>query len=232
MIEARTRRHQPEGSQQARVLLLISNCATMAAGGSFLSDHRRHNRPRGGSHWPGRWSNDRPGTRHGGREPFRPREGHRREGGSTSSAGSPGRPGVGRPLNRAPGAAAQSAPLTDQIKSIDPFELFCAYHLGITKDKQYRPLNLHDVARRFNVDGSVIKQALQAYGMDADTLLNTEFDLTMAQLDIQVAPEGVDRVELAKGIYEEFRLAPRKQRDWKHVLEEDARENAKIFGRR
>jgi len=68
--------------------------------------------------------------------------------------------------------------------------------------------------------------------MDADALLNTEFDLTMAQLDIQVAPEGVDRVELARGIYEEFRLAPRKQRDWKRVLEDDARENAKIFGRR
>ena len=124
------------------------------------------------------------------------------------------------------------APLTDQIRRIDPFDLFCAYHLGITQDKQYRPLNLHDVARRFNVDGSVIKQALQAYGMDADALLNTEFDLTMAQLDIQVAPDGVDRVELARGIYEEFRLAPRKQRDWKRVLEDDARENAKIFGRR
>jgi hypothetical protein len=122
--------------------------------------------------------------------------------------------------------------MTDQIKKIEPFDLFCAYHLGITKDKQYRPSNLHDVARRFNVDGGVIKQALQAYGMDADALLNTEFDLTMAQLDIQVAPEGVDRVELAKGIYEEFRQAPRRQRDWKRVLEDDARENAKIFGRR
>ncbi len=118
------------------------------------------------------------------------------------------------------------------MKKIDPFELFCAYHLGITQEKQYRPSNLHDVARRFNVDGGVIKQALQAYGMDADALLNTEFDFTMAQLDIQVAPEGVDRVELARGIYEEFRQAPRKQRDWKRVLEDDARENAKIFGRR
>lgn len=161
----------------------------------------------------------------------------RRHGASSYGAGhASGRPhGGGRPPdqgNRAHRSGPSGPPLTDQIKRIDPFDLFCAYHLGITQDKHYRPLNLHDVARRFNVDGSVIKQALQAYGMDADALLNTEFDLTMAQLDIQVAPDGVDRVELARGIYEEFRRAPRKQRDWKRVLEDDARENAKIFGRR
>ncbi len=69
--------------------------------------------------------------------------------------------------------------------------------------------------------------------MDAETVMNTDFDLAMAQIDIQVAPEGVDRVELAKGIYQEFRSAPRKPPDWRRrLLEEDARENAKIFGRR
>ena len=115
---------------------------------------------------------------------------------------------------------------------VEPFELFCAYHLGITERKGYAPANIHDVARRFRVDPSVIKQALHDYGMDADAMLNTEFDLTMAQLDIQVAPEGVDRVELARTIYEEFRRAPRKARDWKRVLDEDARENARIFGKR
>lgn len=68
--------------------------------------------------------------------------------------------------------------------------------------------------------------------MDPESMLNTDFDLTMAQIDIQVAPEGVDRVELAKQIYRDFRAAPRKPRDWRRLLEEDARENAKIFGRR
>ncbi len=119
-----------------------------------------------------------------------------------------------------------------RVGGVEPFELFCAYHLGITERKGYAPANIHDVARRFRVDPSVIKQALHDYGMDADAMLNTEFDLTMAQLDIQVAPEGVDRVELARTIYEEFRRAPRKARDWKRVLEEDARENARIFGKR
>jgi hypothetical protein len=213
-----------------------------------LSDQRRHNRHRGDSNKPGHWSRHRPADRPGDRRSSHSREGSRRQGGASDASGhttghaqwqAPGHPSGrstgGRPPvrgDRARVPGPQGPPLTDQIKRIDPFDLFCAYHLGITTDKQYRPLNLHDVARRFNVDGSVIKQALQAYGMDADALLNTEFDLTMAQLDIQVAPEGVDRVELARGIYEEFRRAPRKQRDWKRVLEDDARENAKIFGRR
>lgn len=126
--------------------------------------------------------------------------------------------------------ASRPAPAST-IQQIDPFELFCAYHLGITADRSYRPANIHDVARRFGVDAGVIRQVLQAYGMDPDTVLNTEFDLTMAQIDIEVAPEGVDRVELARSIYEDYRQAPRKARDWRRVLEEDARENAKIFGR-
>ena len=96
--------------------------------------------------------------------------------------------------------------------NLDPFELFCAYYLGITTEKHYRPANIHDVARRFNVESGVIRQVLQANGMDADTMLNIDFDLTMAQIDIQVAPEGVDRVELARALYDEFTHAPRKTR--------------------
>lgn len=66
--------------------------------------------------------------------------------------------------------------------------------------------------------------------MDPENLLNMEFDLTMAQMDIQVAPEGVDRVELARGIYDDFRKAPRRERDWKKILSDDERENARVFG--
>jgi hypothetical protein len=115
---------------------------------------------------------------------------------------------------------------------IDPFDLFCAYHLGIAADKTYRPSNIHDVARRFGVDAGVIRQTLQDYGMDPEAMLDNDFDLTMAQMDIQVAPPGIDRIELAKGIYETFRKSPRKKRDWQKILSDDARENAKIFGRK
>ena len=146
-----------------------------------------------------------------------------------------GEPSLGRstrPPSRVPFQAPREPHSSHARSGIDPFELFCAYHLGIAADRTYKPANIHDVARRLGVDSGVIRQALQAHGMDPETMLNVDFDLTMAQLDIQVAPEGVDRVELAKGIFEEFRAAPRKKRDWQKMLAEDARENSKTFGRR
>ena len=113
---------------------------------------------------------------------------------------------------------------------IDPFELFCAYYLGIGPDKRYAPANIHDVARRFGVDAGVIRQQLQQNRMDPETLMNLDFDLAMAQIDIQVAPEGIDIVELARDLYQQFRAAAYKPRDWHRLLAEDARENAKAFG--
>ena len=127
--------------------------------------------------------------------------------------------------------APERSEKSEHVQQIDRFELFCAYHLGITKEKGYRPANIHDVARRFNVDAGVIRQALRAYGMDADNMFNVDFDITMAQIDIEVAPDGIDRVELARSVYDEFCKAPRKRRDWNRLLQEDARENTRIFGR-
>ena len=112
---------------------------------------------------------------------------------------------------------------------IDPFELFCAYHLGITKDKEYKQSNINVVARRFNADPGTIKQALQTYDMDSGALFDRDYDMALAQLDIQVAPEGVDRLELARGLFEEFQEAPRVKRDWKKLIEEDRKENSKVF---
>lgn len=117
------------------------------------------------------------------------------------------------------------------VAKIDPFELFCAYHLGIQPNNQYRPANMNEVAQRFGANPAIIKQASKEYGMDAAALLDKDFDMAMAQLDIQVAPEGINRKELAKSIYEEFLNAPIQKRDWKKILEEDQKENMKIFGR-
>ena len=61
-------------------------------------------------------------------------------------------------------------------------------------------------------------------------MLDLDFDMALAQLDIQVAPEGVDRIELAKGVYAEFLEAPKVKRDWKKMIEEDRKENLKVFG--
>jgi hypothetical protein len=65
--------------------------------------------------------------------------------------------------------------------------------------------------------------------MDPESLLDRDFDMALAQLDIQVAPEGVDRLELAQGIYQDFKDAPRIKRDWNKILEEDRKENQKVF---
>lgn len=112
---------------------------------------------------------------------------------------------------------------------IEPFELFCAYHLGITQDRGYKPSNINEVARRFRVDPATIKQALKEYNMDPAALMDRDFDMALGQLDIQVAPEGVDRKELAKNIYQEYLESEIIKRDWDKILEEDRKENQKVF---
>ncbi len=148
----------------------------------------------------------------------------------------PGKEGRGGPMQRSAPKSAASAPQgkgqapTKLFAGLDPFELFCAYHLGIGPAKNYKPSNINEVANRFQKDPGTIKQALQEYGMDAGSLLDRDFDMALAQLDIQVAPEGVDRIELAKSIYQDYLDSPYVKRDWKKILEEDRKENRKIFG--
>ncbi len=115
---------------------------------------------------------------------------------------------------------------------ISPFELFCAYHLGITPDDGYRFQNIHDVARRFGCSSGVIKQLLSEMNMDSDALVQSKFDIASAQVDIMVAPPGVSRRELARELYDQFLHAPRRARDWARELSEDARENERIYGKR
>jgi len=131
-----------------------------------------------------------------------------------------------------PAAQEKRESAVQKFGDIEAFDLFCAYHLGIGPNKQYKPANIHDVARRFGSDPGTMKQALKVCNMDPESLLDRDFDMALAQLDIQVAPEGVDRTELAKSIYEEYLEAPYKKRDWKKILDEDRKENRKIFGDR
>ena len=86
------------------------------------------------------------------------------------------------------------------------------------------------MARRFGQDQGVVKQALKECNMDSAALLDKDFDMALAQLDIQVAPEGIDKMELAKSIYEDFLEAPSVKRNWKKIIEEDRKENRKVFG--
>ena len=154
----------------------------------------------------------------GGKFPHRERSG--RTDGRTSSSRQPVDVSVKNP-------SVSEKPLTGNL---DPFNLFCAYHLGIGPKKEYRPSNLNEVARRFGQDPATVRQALKECGMDSASLLDRDFDMALAQLDIQVAPEGIDRMELAKSIYEDFQASPHVKRDWNKILENDRKENRKIFG--
>jgi len=133
-----------------------------------------------------------------------------------------------------PPDAPRPGHLQQQVRAGDPtpFELFCAYHLGIMRDGKYKPANIHTVARQFNKPAGELKQLLQNYGLDAMAVMERDFDMAMAQIDMQLAPEGINKVELAKPLFEEFLAAKRKKIDWKKIIDEDIRENAKVFGRR
>jgi hypothetical protein len=132
-----------------------------------------------------------------------------------------------RPEQRGAQASALAA-----RHNVDSFALFCAYHLGITEDGGYRFQNVHQVAKRFGTNAGVIKQLLADFDMDSDTIVHSSFDMAGAQVDIMLAPEGINRTELARDLFTEFRAAPRRSRNWAKELEEDARGNERIFGRR
>ena len=85
----------------------------------------------------------------------------------------------------------------------DPF-LFCAYHLGITEDNGYRKPRARDIAKRFDVSINEMHDAMQRLQIDKNSFERYNFDLSLAQLDIRVAPEGVDRREIAKVHYNEL----------------------------
>lgn len=116
------------------------------------------------------------------------------------------------------------------VSGIDPFALFCAYHLGISAENSYRFQNVHEVARRFGVSSDEVQTALRAYALDPDVLLHSGFDLASAQADVQLSPAGVDLTVLARMHYEQVLDAEPGARDWQGELSRAAAENEEIFG--
>jgi len=150
--------------------------------------------------------------------------------GNEIAAGPPRRSSDQRP----PRPAAERAPAPRPSSTpgrIDAFDLFCAYHLGITPDGGYRIQNIHEVARRFGTNAAELRQILTEYGMAADDIVHSGFDLPGAQVDIMVAPEGISRRELARPLYDEFRAAPKKARNWAREMEDAQRQIDETIGR-
>lgn len=151
-----------------------------------------------------------------------------------------GRPPAGRPAAPRPNDArvpprqnaARPAPAATAAQgTIDAFELFCAYHLGITPEDGYRIQNIHEVARRFGTNAGELRQILADLGMAADDIVHSGFDLPSAQVDIMVAPMGISRRELARPLYDEFRSAPKQARNWAREMEEAQRQIEETIGR-
>ena len=101
-------------------------------------------------------------------------------------------------------AGARSLPNPDAADVLTPFNLFCAYHCGVTKENGYKFQSMVEVARRFSVDVQTLKMALNDFSLESETLRRAGFDSELAQLDIRVAPEGISRRELARSMWLEM----------------------------
>lgn len=86
----------------------------------------------------------------------------------------------------------------------DAFALFCAYHLGITPSNGYHKPHPDEVARRFGLSPKELKELLKKFDLDEESIRSTGFDLSGAQLDIRVAPEGMSRIEIARDHFQDF----------------------------
>ncbi len=117
-----------------------------------------------------------------------------------------------------------------RVHDLDPFALFCAYHLGLTDDGTVEFQNGPTVARRFGVALEDLHEALAAYRLSADDIVNLDFDLTSARLDLELSPPGVDLGVLCAMHFEHFVTAPPRPRDWEEELREDARSNRESYG--
>jgi len=127
-------------------------------------------------------------------------------GGGGGGGHAPGKKGGAPAVTHSPrrGKAFSTPYEVPETGAVEPFDLFCACLLGLMPDGTYRTPGLGEVAKRFHRSPNEIRDQLQQYGMDTETLKTVDFDLTLAKLDIQVAPEGIDRRELARSLFEEF----------------------------
>jgi len=136
------------------------------------------------------------------------------------------------PKERAPHPAMAALASGRFTEGIDPFALFCAYHLGLFPDGRARFAHIHDVARAFSVDKEAVERALTAYALTPDDLVHSTFDVASAQADVQVSPPGVDLFLLARMHFDALTESYGETRDWERELADDAAENARVFGAR
>ncbi|TDI99984.1 MAG: hypothetical protein E2O73_06540 [Deltaproteobacteria bacterium] len=105
------------------------------------------------------------------------------------------------PRDRQPGPAK---PPLKELCELSPFSLFCALHLGIAQNESYAPANADTISRRFGLSEAEFKHYLDSEGLTEEDLHRAGFDLESARFDIEVAPPGISRTELARTLFSEF----------------------------
>ena len=106
----------------------------------------------------------------------------------------------------------------------DPFALFSLYYLGLTPEGEVRFFNANQIAKKYNWTVGALMQMLEKHGLHPDKVLNTDFPLSRYQIDFQLAAENaeVDVLQnLAQLVYERFRKAEGKKRDWLKEIESE-----------
>ena len=101
---------------------------------------------------------------------------------------------------RANGSVPGRRPLPELLE-LAPFSVFCALHLGITPDDGWAQPDAGEVARRFQLTSEALDAYLREHRLTLRDLREAELDLEGARLDIQVAPEGISRCELARPMF-------------------------------
>jgi hypothetical protein len=95
-------------------------------------------------------------------------------------------------------------------RGLSPFALFAACILGVTESDGFRVPNPQEVGRRFGLSQSALSDALRALALDVESLEKSGFDLAGARMDVQVAPPGVSRTEVAKDLYKDLLQLPKR----------------------
>ena len=96
------------------------------------------------------------------------------------------------------------------MSTIEPFELFCLYHLGLDGEFSYRFRNMHQVASELDLGIMELNQALAEHRMDVDTIRHTPYNLAKAHAEASVLviteqPSSVER--FARKTYHDYREA-------------------------
>jgi hypothetical protein len=99
---------------------------------------------------------------------------------------------------------SSDGPQYEEGKAPDAFQLFCAYHMGITLDDGYQEPRFEAVARRFGLKPDEFREELKKHNLDDQSMQKSSFDLKGARMDMRLAPVGISRTESARELFEEF----------------------------